>query len=354
MTGGAGAAGAAPGGPIKVLLVADAPTLGGEFIRSLQRDGDIAVIGQVVTGEVAIELVLREGPDAIILGISTSDASGQDFIEQVMARAPTPLVVLNSRIVDRESPESVEAIVAGALEALPAPDRWTEELETQLRHVVRQISKVLVIRHPRGALSRTSARVARKPEGGRQAVVALAASTGGPTALATVLAGLGGLAAPVLIVQHLHPEFTAGLVGWMSRASALPVQLATHDAVARPGHVYLAPGGLHLRLAANGRLELADSPVAVHQPSADELFKSVAAHAGSAAVGVILTGMGADGAQGLLEIHRRGGQTFGQDEASCAVFGMPQAAKRLGALTTLAAPEELATAILASVALVRS
>lgn len=345
---------AASARPIRVLIVEDAPTPGSEFVRCLQRDGDIAVIGQTLTGGASIELVERESPDVIILGISASDASGQRVIEQVMARAPTPILVLSSRIVDRQSPEAIEAIVAGALEALPTPERWTVELETGLRRTVRQISKVLVIRHPRGARSRTLIAAAQKRDGSQQAVVALAASTGGPTALATVLAGLSGLDAPVLMVQHLHPEFTVGLFGWMARASALPVELATHDQVAEPGHVYLAPGGFHLRLAAHGRLELGTSPVTVHQPSADELFRSVAAHAGAGGVGVILTGMGDDGARGLLEIHRRRGQTFGQDEASCAVFGMPQAAQRLGALTVLAPPEELATAILRAVALVRS
>lgn len=344
---------AAPGKSIRVLLVEDAPTHGGELTRALQRDGDIRVIGQAAAGEASIMRVAGERPDLIILRISTSAASGQVFIEQVMARAPTPILVLSSRIADRLSPEAVAAVVAGALGAFPTPDRWTDELGTQLRSTVRQMSKVLAIRHPRGALSRNSARNAPQ-RGGRQAVVALAASTGGPTVLATVLAGLGGLDAPVLVVQHLHPDFTGNLVGWMARASALPVELATHDQIALPGHVYLAPGGSHLRLAAKGRLELAATPVTIHQPSADELFRSVAEHAGSAGVGVILTGMGDDGAKGLLELHSRRGQTFGQDEDSCAVFGMPQAALRLGALTTLLPPEQFAAAIRRAVALVGS
>ncbi|WP_427132084.1 CheB methylesterase domain-containing protein [Pseudarthrobacter sp. S9] len=296
----------------------------------------------------------REYPDAIILGLSTNGGSGQYFIEQVMAHTPTPILVLSTRIADRHSPSAVAALVAGALDALPAPDSWSAELESQLRHTVRQISKVRAIRHPRGGLARISTADPTKPGSGRQAVVALAASTGGPKALATVLAGLGGLNAPVLIVQHLNPDFTGGLLDWMARASALPVEIATHDGVAQPGRVYLAPGGSHLRLAPNRRLELGSTPVTTHRPSADELFRSVAEHTGSAGVGVIMTGMGDDGARGLLEIHRQRGQTLGQDQASCAVFGMPQAAQRLGALTTLLPPEQLATAILRAVSLVRA
>jgi two-component system, chemotaxis family, protein-glutamate methylesterase/glutaminase len=181
----------------------------------------------------------------------------------------------------------------------------------------------------------------------------MAASAGGPSALATILAGLGGLAAPVLVVQHLHPDFTRGLFDWLAGESSLPVEMAQHDQSVLPGHVYLAPGALHLRLAANRRMELSAAPATIHRPSADQLFLSVAEHAGSAAVGVLLSGMGDDGARGLLEIHRRRGHTFGQDEASCAVFGMPQAAQRLGAVTDLLPPDRVASAIHRAVAAIR-
>jgi two-component system chemotaxis response regulator CheB len=179
----------------------------------------------------------------------------------------------------------------------------------------------------------------------RQPVVAVAASTGGPTALAVLLSGLDGLRAPVLVVQHLHPEFISGLVDWMSRVSPLPVELAGHGQVPRPGHVYFAPGGLHLRLGANFRLELGAEPAGIHTPSADQLFRSVADRAGPAGIGALLTGMGDDGARGLLAIHRRGGRTLAQDEASCAVFGMPKAAQRLGAVRDMVALDKLADAV---------
>jgi two-component system, chemotaxis family, protein-glutamate methylesterase/glutaminase len=208
-----------------------------------------------------------------------------------------------------------------------------------------------VIREPRRALPEP---VDRRAAGrGQQPVVAMAASAGGPSALATILAGLGGLAAPVLVVQHLHPDFTRGLFDWLAGESSLPVEMAQHDQSVLPGHVYLAPGALHLRLAANRRMELSAAPATIHRPSADQLFLSVAEHAGSAAVGVLLSGMGDDGARGLLEIHRRRGHTFGQDEASCAVFGMPQAAQRLGAVTDLLPPDRVASAIHRAVAAIR-
>jgi two-component system chemotaxis response regulator CheB len=153
------------------------------------------------------------------------------------------------------------------------------------------------------------------------------------------------VSAPVLVVQHLHPDFASGLSSWMSRVSVLPVETAQHGQTAKPGRVYLAPSGLHLRLAAQLRLELDPTPEVIHRPSADVLFRSLAEHAGASAIGVLLTGMGEDGARGLLQIHRNGGRTVAQDEATCAVFGMPRAAHRLGAVSTLTPLQDIASAI---------
>ena len=303
--------------------------------RSCASEGDIVVVGQPNGAADAIEQVTQLRPDVVILDLHLRGGQSQHAIEQIMARTPTPILILSARIDDRHSPSAVQALVAGALEALPRPRQWTPELGAELRRTVRLISTVHVIRHPRGGLAQWTARgTAPQPE--RQPVVAIAASTGGPSALATILSGLAGLQAPVLVVQHLHADFVAGLVDWMSRVSALPVETAEHRIRSpAPGRIYLAPGGTHLRLGANRRLELARTPVTVHRPSADELFKSVADSAGSAGIGVLLTGMGDDGAQGLLAIRRQGGVTLAQDEASSAVFGMPKAAERLGAVTEM-------------------
>jgi two-component system chemotaxis response regulator CheB len=321
-----------------------------ELVRLLQRDGDIAVVAQADGAAAAIELVAAIRPHVVVLDLQVAD--GLYVVEQVMAVTATPILVLSSPADDRRSPAVAEVLVAGALEALPVPGRWTAALEQDLRRVVRQISKVTVVRHPRGR-----ARVARPvppPARDRFPVVGLAASTGGPSALAIVLAGLGGLPAPVLVVQHLHPEFIGGLVDWMARVSALPVEVARSGQLASPGRVYLAPGLHHLRLGAGGRLELTDTPASLHRPSADQLFSSLAERAGAAGTGVLLTGMGEDGARGLLELHRAGGCTLAQDEATSAVFGMPQAAHRMGAVTGLLPLELIAAAVHRSVAGVRT
>jgi two-component system chemotaxis response regulator CheB len=336
--------GGTDGHGIRALVVEDASTQRSKLIEVLHSEGDIVVVGQPATTADAIECVAQLHPDVVILDLHLRDGQGQHAVEQIMARTPTPILILSARMGDRHSPSAIEALVGGALEALPRPSRWTPELGAELRRAVRQISKVHVIRHPRGGFAKGSPRDAERRSGGHP-IVAVAASTGGPSALATLLAGLAGLQAPVLVVQHLHPDFTTGLVEWMSRVSALPVGTASHHQLARPGRIYFAPGGRHLRYGANGRLELDVSPVTTHRPSADQLFQSVADRAGAAGIGVLLTGMGNDGAKGLLAIHRRGGRTLAQDEASSAVFGMPKAADRLGGVSELLPLDKLAAGI---------
>lgn len=303
------------------------------------------VVGQAGNAADAVERAHLLRPDIITLDLYLPDGGGRDVIEQIMAKVPTPILVLSHVDDDRRSPSVVEALVAGALDALPKPEQWTSDQEVQLRRSVRLLHKVHVIRHPRRGRKADAVGTSRPAPATAHRVVAIAASTGGPSALAIVLAGLGGSTAPVLVVQHLHPDFTTGLIDWMSRVSALPVELAEHRQAPRPGRVYVAPGGVHLRLGADSRLELDPEPVTIHRPSADELFFSVAERAGRAAIGVLLTGMGDDGAEGLLAIQQRGGCTLAQDEASSAVFGMPSAAQRLGAVTQMLPPAELGRAI---------
>lgn len=329
---------------IRAVVVEDPSAQRSRLVSTLQEQGDITVLECRADATEAIELVARVRPDVVILDLHLGDGRSQQVVEQVMAHTPTPILVLSARIADRHAPSAVDALVAGALEALPRPARWTPDLGAELRRTVRQISKAYVIRHPRGGRSGTDRRLSeRRGTGGP--VVAVAASTGGPSALATLLAGLGGLRAPVLVVQHLHADFTVGLVEWMSRVAALPVEIARHGQTVSPGHVYFAPGERHLRLGRAGVLELGASPVTAHRPSADELFLSVAAAAGPAGIGVLLTGMGDDGAKGLLAIRQSGGHTLAQDEESSTVYGMPKAAVRAGAVSELLPLDRIADAV---------
>jgi two-component system chemotaxis response regulator CheB len=212
--------------------------------------------------------------------------------------------------------------------------RWssTSGDDTRLRERVRVLRRATVVRHPRASLRSGRARpVNARTSRSRQPIVGMAASTGGPHTLVEVVRGLVDIAAPVLIVQHMHPEFVGGFVDWIRRASGEPVVIAEDGMAPEPGTFYIAPAGFHLKVDAALLLALDAEPATLHRPSANELFLSMAESLGVDAVGVLLTGMGDDGASGLLALHRAGGKTIVQDGATSAIDGMPRAARELGA-----------------------
>ncbi|HEY4332269.1 MAG TPA: chemotaxis-specific protein-glutamate methyltransferase CheB [Ilumatobacteraceae bacterium] len=336
-------------GPVRVVVVEDSAVQRAHLVGVLEADGDIEVIGEAATAIAAITLVAELRPDVVTLDLQIPGGGGLHALEQIMGHTPTPVLVLSATVQSDRSALAVEALVAGAVLALPKPAVWTRLLEAELRGHVRTLRHVHVIRHIRGRLQQRpplAVRTPSAPSAGQSAVVAIAASTGGPPALAKVLRGLGGLAAPVLVVQHIHTEFVPGLVSWMARISALPVVTARDGEPLREGCVYIAPGGRHLRVGATMQIELSERPHTVHCPSADQLFESVANEAGRRGIGVVLTGMGDDGAAGLAAMHRRGAQTIAQDEATSAVYGMPRAAHRLGVVDHQLPLDEIAEAIL--------
>ena len=335
--------------PVRVVVVEDSLVQRRHLVDVLEAEHDITVIGEASTGHEAIALVAQLLPDVVTFDLQIPGGGGQYALEQIMAATPTPVLVLSGTVHGKTSIPAIDALVSGAMLAVPKPLAWTPALEQELRRNVRMLRNVPAVRHPKGRVraTRTADNAdARGPSSGAASVVAIAASTGGPPALATVLAGLAGLDAAVLLVQHLHADFVPGLVDWMTRVSPLPVSTAVHGQIVRSGHVYIAPGGTHLRLGAGLRIELSATPLTIHRPSADELFSSVASQCGSSAIGVLLTGMGDDGAVGLAEMRRRGARTIAQDEATCAVFGMPRAAHRLGAVEQLVALPAIADAIM--------
>jgi two-component system, chemotaxis family, protein-glutamate methylesterase/glutaminase len=345
--------------PARVVVVEDSLVQRAKLIAVLEADADIKVVGEATTALEAIAMVASLRPDVVTLDLNIPAGGGQYALERIMASTPTPILVLSSTVADESSAPAVEALVGGALLAVPKPLQWTEEFESELRRSVRTIRNVPVIRHMRGRLRTLSARTTGTPPlspapptpNGRvnkaaSCVVAIAASTGGPPALAAVLEGLAHLKAPVLVVQHIHPDFVKGLVDWMARISPIEVVMAIHGQALRRGCVHIAPGGTHLRIGRDWRIELVDAPATVHRPSADQLFESVAMHAGDRGIGVLLTGMGDDGAVGLAAMHRSGALTIAQDQATSAVFGMPRAAQRLGVVDQQLPLASIAAAIL--------
>ena len=341
--------------PILVVVVEANRTQCAVVKRVLEAEGDIAVTATAATADDALTAVTATRPHVVTVDLQI-EGGGTEAISRIMRDSPRPVLVLSAAVQGVWSRRAVDALAAGAADVLPKPVRWDAAAQALLRDRVRALAGVTV-----HALTDTSppAEAAAAPPAQALApaparpselrIVAMAASTGGPHALAHVLAGLGGVDAAILVVQHIHPDFVPGFVSWLNGQSALSVKAGRAGERVKPGVVYVAPAGAHLRLG-GGTVRLDPDPQRLHTPSADELFASVAASAGARAVGVLLTGMGADGAEGLLAMRRAGAVTIVQDEETSAVFGMPGAAIRKGAADHVLPLDAVAPAIRAALA----
>lgn len=336
---------------VRVVVVENSRQERGHLVETLQAERDITVVGEAAEAVDAIRLVQELRPDVVTVDLQVPAGGGQHIIEQLMAVCPVPILVLSGNITGRDSVEAVDALVGGAVDVLPKPRTWSADEEQALRARVRLVAGVAVVRHPRGRLA---SQVARSAAGERSRargvpIVAIGASTGGPAALAEILGGIGVLGASVLVVQHLHPDFVSGLVSWMARVAPMPVELARHGERLRPGVACIAPGGTHLRVGEDDVMVLDPAPETLHRPSVDVLFTSLAERRNGRNVGVLLTGMGDDGAAGLLALRRRGDVTIAQDEETSVVYGMPRAAQRLGAAAHVLPVDRIARTIVRAI-----
>ena len=335
--------------PVTVVVVEGNKTQRALLCRVLQAEGDIEVVGMATTADEAVAVVKATAPKVVTLDLQI-DGGGINAITELVRTRTTPVLVLSVAVQGAWATRAVDALAAGAAEVLPKPIRWDDAAQRGLRDEIRRLAGVRVRPAATTAVVNPPARQSgSEPSVPPDRLVAIAASTGGPVALAHVLSKLDGVNAPVLVVQHLHPDFVTGFVSWIGKSSALPVKAATHGERLKGGVVYIAPGGVHLRVGVSSTVVLDPSPDdAIHRPSADELFHSVAANAGAHAVGVLLTGMGADGAAGLLAIQAAGGTTIAQDEATSAVYGMPRAAAKLGAAGRVLPLDRIGEAVVAA------
>lgn len=336
---------------LRIVVVDDSPTTRAILCNILEKDPDICVVAQARDGREAVSLVTQLAPDLVTMDIEMPRMGGLDAIREIMSTRATPILVVASPSPAASSDLAFEAVAAGALDVFQKPARDQpgdyERQAESLRRRVRLLADVKVITRRRGARVQEPPPFPPPHGGGgggcpgaerRIDVVAIGASTGGPQALVDVLRAIPeAFPACVLIVQHMAVDFVAGLGDWLSTAArSLTVKLASHGDVLRPGVAYLAPGDRHLRLDRKKRLVLNDGPHRhACRPSVDELMFSVAEHCGASALGVLLTGMGRDGAEGLLSMRKAGAMTIAQDQESCVVFGMPGAAVQLGAVDAL-------------------
>lgn len=328
--------------PTRVLVADDSDLFREVLSRVITADPAFEVVATAADGNEAARLAHALRPDVITMDINMPDADGFSGIARIMAEAPTPILVLTAT---PEETVGFRALSLGALDILEKPQAEVD-LDTYgatLRSRLRLLAGVRVIRHLRGL--RAQRPRASRPTG-RADVVMVGASLGGPRALAAMLRVLpAGFAAPILVVQHIADGFTEGLASWLDQESGLTVRTARDGEALGPGLVLVAPTGRHL-VVERGRARLSDAPaVDSFKPSVTPLFLSAAQVYGARACGVILTGMGRDGAEGLRAIKRAGGSTIAQDEASSAVFGMPRAAIEAGAVDRVLPLEEIPHAL---------
>jgi two-component system, chemotaxis family, protein-glutamate methylesterase/glutaminase len=351
---------------IRVLVVEESPPLRDRLVQLLAADGRLQVVATAVDGHEAVDLTARLRPDVIAMNLVLPRLDGIGATRRIMAETPTPIVIINVAADASPTGRAAEALQAGAVTVLDQPltspgDPLPAQAVQELLTAIRLMAEVRVVRRPASGV-RPNLMIVRQQEPTallstrrgplvinrrRPVVVLVAASTGGPQAIQTLLQALGpDLGVPVLVVQHMSRGFLAGMVGWLAATCPQAVKLAAHGNEPVSGTVYIAPEDYHLLVTRAGKLALSKAPpVGGFRPSANTLFESAAQCYGGMAIGAVLTGMGDDGAAGLATLRGAGASTIAQDEASAVVFGMPRAAAAAGAADRVLPLDEIGPAI---------
>jgi two-component system chemotaxis response regulator CheB len=348
---------------IRILIVDDSPTARALLASIVALDPELRVVGEAADGHAAVRLAEELRPDLVLMDARMPGMDGFEATREIMTAAPTPVVIVTASFEPGDVQAAPDALSAGALTVVdkppgPASPRF-HEVARQFIATVKNMAQVKVIRRhrPRPPLAPLFAArpedvpaEAEAPPPPRRAV-AVATSTGGPAALARMLPLLpGDFPAPILVVQHISPAFTGGLAHWLKSLTRLRVKIAEAGEPLLPGRVYLAPDHRHLGATPQATVLLSDAPpVGGFRPSGTFLFESVAAAFGAGAVAVVLTGMGADGTDGLPAVRRTGGYVIAQDEATSVVFGMPASAIAAGLADAVLPLDEIAGRLLALV-----
>lgn len=332
--------------PVRVLLADDSPTIRHYLSTIMIEMNTIVIVGEARNGREVIQLVQELQPDVISMDINMPQMDGLEATRRIMSEFPTPVVVV-SGLVESDIELSMKALEAGALAVVEKPpDRQSPEFEAKRKHLVttiRAMAGVSVVsrRYQRNQLKEESqefSAIRTKADRLTQAeVIGIGASTGGPSAIHRILKEFPSTTpVPILVVQHMPNEFLLGLARWLQRSINLEVRIAESGDELLPGHVYIAPGTSHMTVRRQNEKLLVrlirERGTPQYQPSVNMLFNSLASICGSNAIGVILTGMGDDGASGLLAMKQAGARTLAQDELTSTVYGMPQAAFLCGAV----------------------
>jgi two-component system, chemotaxis family, protein-glutamate methylesterase/glutaminase len=339
---------------VRVLIVDDSVVVREILKQMLESDPGIRVVGMAASGGEAVELTARLKPDLVTMDLVMPGMGGMEATERIMAYHPTPVLFFSSYFNQEGQSSRLDALAAGALDIMEkptlVPDQQWEAMAAPLVKKVKALAQVRVIKHIHGGrvLDRRQTPPGR-PLAAPAAVdvVGIGASSGGPRVLEELLSALPATyALAVVVVQHIAEGFMTGMITWLRQRCLLPVRVAEEGDTLVPRQVLFAPDWAHLVVLPGGRIHLAEGdPVNGCRPSVDVTFTSLAQVYGPRAAGALLTGMGGDGAAGLLAMRQAGGLTLAQDEESCTVFGMPRAAIDLGAVLHVLSPAGLARSL---------
>jgi two-component system, chemotaxis family, protein-glutamate methylesterase/glutaminase len=334
---------------VRVLVVDDSALMRKLISDIINTANGLEVVGTACNGQEAIEQVAKLRPDVVTLDVEMPVMNGLQALEQIMRLTPTPVVMLSS-VTRSGAQETIKSLELGAVDFVCKPSASLSldirKVQQLLRAKVRMAAKANM-RIPSAAvpvIPREITKLRQPASNPADQVVVIGSSTGGPRALETVLTRLpGGLPAGVLIAQHMPEGFTASMAERFDTLSQLQISEARDGDLITPGCVLIAPGGKHLLVGRHRHVEISDAPPHLGvKPGADLLMESAAQQIGADCLGVILTGMGRDGADGMLAIRKAGGRTIAQDEESCVVYGMPRAAVEIGAIEVSAPLDQIA------------
>ncbi len=345
---------------LRVVVVDDSALMRALLKQIIEDDGDMLVVGMAPDPFVAREKIRELDPDVITLDIEMPKMDGISFLEKLMRLRPTPVVMV-STLTEAGAEATLAALELGAVDFISKPCAQSPQAILDYAEVIRDKLRVAAKSQPRLLSQRvdvvkTSAppvtpQVSSGAKRFKYGLIAVGASTGGTEAIRHFLQGIPSQCPPIAMVQHMPVGFTASFAARLDKSSAVHVYEARDGELLLPGCAYLAPGDRHLSIRSSARgyvCVLSDGdPVNRHKPSVDVLFESVAQELGARAIGVIMTGMGKDGASGMLAMRQAGAYTLAQDEASCVVYGMPREAVLRGGVTEVAALTDLSQKVIA-------
>jgi two-component system, chemotaxis family, protein-glutamate methylesterase/glutaminase len=332
---------------IRLLVVEDSKTVQQALVEIFNSDPDIRVVGTVSSGDEALPAVMTLKPDVVTMDINMPGIDGFEATRAIMANCPVPIVIVTGKMDPKESATIFQVMKAGALMVLAKPAApGHPDHEESVRELVRNVklmSEIKVVRRIFPKEEGEAVQVMPSALAARVGIVAIGASTGGPPLLQSLLSSLpADFSVPVVIVQHMAKGFTENFVNWLNLSSRLKVELAVDGMEMLPGHAYVAPDNFQMEVAPDNRIVLVEGELENGQcPSVSALFRSVSSVYGGNAVGVLLTGMGKDGAAELKMLRDRGGVTIAQNRESSVVFGMPGEAIKIGAADYIMSPEEI-------------